>query len=33
LRENNLQSISNGDHGVKVIRILDDAKRKLIIND
>ena len=31
--ENNLQSISNGDHGVKVIRILDEAKRKLIIND
>ncbi|MHC1772140.1 MAG: Gfo/Idh/MocA family protein [Flexilinea sp.] len=31
--ENGTQSISNGDHGVKVIRILDEAKRKLIIND
>ncbi len=31
--ENGTQSASNGDHAVKVIRILDEAKRKLIIND
>ena len=27
------QSISNGDHGVKIISILDEAKRKLAINE
>ena len=30
---NGTQSISDGAHGVKVTRILDEAKRKLILND